>query len=74
MLRLGKIVLVVDSAVCCLLAVVCDPAELLSILPDVLELGSQLFFPGQISLPLIPEPGFLGLVLPLVCRFYQRFP
>ena len=69
MLRLGKIVLVVDSPVRCLLAVVGDSAELLPVFPDVPELVSQLLFPGQVPFPLIPESGFPGLVLPLVWSF-----
>ena len=65
MLRLGKIVLVVDSPVRCLLAVVGNPAELLPVLPDMPQLVSQLLFPGQIPFPLVLESGFLGLVFPL---------
>ena len=74
MLCFGKIFLVVNSPVCCLLAVVGNPAELLPVLPDMPQLVSQLLFPGQVPFPLIPESGVLGLVFPLVCRFHQSFP
>ena len=59
MLCLGKLVLVVYSPFCCLLAVVGYPADFLPVFPDMPQLVSQLLFPSQIPLPLILESDFL---------------